>query len=94
MWLASLPSSRGTIRSAPSKIRLSWVTSKIEHLTQYLESCPDLRVGDPEVAARAFIGTLIHYVLIEEVLHGRDLLPMDRDRLINNLVDLIVVPSS
>lgn len=66
----------------------------IEHLTQYLEECPDLKVADPEVAARAFIGTLIHYVLIGEVLHGRDLLPMDRVRLINNLVDLIVVPSS
>ncbi len=62
----------------------------IDNLTQYLESCPDLQIDDPEVAARAFIGTLIHYLLIGEVLQGRDLLPMDRDLLINNLIDLII----
>jgi hypothetical protein len=43
------------MRSATSKIRLSWVTSKI----------------------------------VQEMMHGKDILPLENERLVNTLTDLI-----
>ncbi|MBD1863109.1 MULTISPECIES: TetR/AcrR family transcriptional regulator [Trichocoleus] len=66
----------------------------IELLTQYLASRPELRLPDPEVAARAFIGTIVHYVILKDLLHSGDLVPMERDRLLDNLLHLIIRPAS
>ncbi len=49
----------------------------------------DLKLRDPEATARIFIGALVHYMIVQEMLHGADLLPMERDRLIDSLIDLI-----
>jgi TetR/AcrR family transcriptional regulator, regulator of autoinduction and epiphytic fitness len=59
-------------------------------LRQYLETCPQLKLTDPEATARIFIGAIVHYLIIQEMLHGKDIVPMERDRLIDNLVDAIV----
>ena len=32
----------------------------------------------------------MHYVIVQEVLHGQDILPMDHDRFVDGLIDLIV----
>jgi AcrR family transcriptional regulator len=65
----------------------------IEALSQYLASHPKLRLPDPEVASRTFIGALVHYIILQEMLHGEDILPLERDRLIDSLVDLITAKS-
>lgn len=62
-------------------------------LRQYLTSCSQLNLSDPEATARIFIGTLVHYLIVQEMLHGKDIVPMERDRLIENLVNLIVANS-
>lgn len=62
----------------------------LDLLTRYLASHPELHFPDPEVAARAFIGTLIHFVLLGQLLHGGDIVPMERERLLNHLLDLII----
>jgi TetR/AcrR family transcriptional regulator, regulator of autoinduction and epiphytic fitness len=62
----------------------------LDFLTQYLESHPRLQIAAPEVAARAFIGTLIHFVLLRDVLQSGDIVPMDRDCLVNSLLALII----
>jgi TetR/AcrR family transcriptional regulator, regulator of autoinduction and epiphytic fitness len=62
-------------------------------LQQYFASCPQLNASDPEVAARIFVGTLIHFLIVQEMLHGKDILPMERDRLIDGLVALLVKSS-
>jgi AcrR family transcriptional regulator len=59
-------------------------------MTAYLSSHPNLQFPDPEVAARAFIGTLIHFVLIDRVLQGGSILPMERKRLLTHLLKLII----
>ncbi len=64
----------------------------LEMLTHYLATCPQLALADPEVAARAFIGAMIHFVLMEEVLHSGDLVPIERDRLLDSLVNLVTRP--
>jgi TetR/AcrR family transcriptional regulator, regulator of autoinduction and epiphytic fitness len=57
---------------------------------QYLNSCEQLKLVDPEVTARIFIGAIVHFLIVQEMLHGRDIVPMARDRLINNLLDVIL----
>jgi AcrR family transcriptional regulator len=61
----------------------------LEDLCQFLISRPELNLPDPEVAARVLVGTLLHFILIEEILHGNDILPMEQERLINNLISLL-----
>ncbi|AFY45906.1 TetR/AcrR family transcriptional regulator [Nostoc sp. PCC 7107] len=62
----------------------------LQAMTHYLGSHPELELPDPEVAARAFMGTLIHFVLLRDVLHSGDIVPIERDRLVDQLVKLII----
>lgn len=62
----------------------------LDCLTKYFSSHPKLQIADPEVTARAFVGTLIHFVMLRDVLHGGDIVPMDRDRLLDSLLKLII----
>lgn len=62
----------------------------IENLVGYLKTRPELRLRDPEAAARVFVGTLVYFIIVQEVLHGKRLLPMKRERLVGNLVSLLV----
>ena len=59
-------------------------------LTQYLESHPELKIRDPEATARIITGAMVHYIMVEELLHCKDILPLESDRLIDSLVDLLV----
>jgi AcrR family transcriptional regulator len=60
-----------------------------EALSQYLASRSELKLPDPEATARIVIGTLVHYLIIQEMLYSGDILPMERDRLIDSLIWLI-----
>jgi TetR/AcrR family transcriptional regulator, regulator of autoinduction and epiphytic fitness len=55
----------------------------IEILSQYLATKPDF--PDPEAGARVIFGSLVYSVIVKEMLCGNDVLPMDRDRLIDAL---------
>lgn len=66
----------------------------LAQLTAYLASQPQLHIKDPEATARIFIGAVIHYSMVQELLNGKELLPLERDRLVNSLVDLIIPPES
>lgn len=60
-------------------------------LRQYFENCPHLKLADPEATARIFMGSLVHFVIIQEMLHGKDIMPMEKERLIDNLIEAIVL---
>jgi hypothetical protein len=62
----------------------------IKILTQYLEEHPELKISDPEATARIFVGSLIHYILTQEMFYGKEIMPMSEDRLVDSLIDLIV----
>ena len=49
----------------------------------------ELRIKDPEVAARIFVGTMVHFIIVQKVLHGEDIVPMESDRLIDGLIDCL-----
>ena len=58
-------------------------------LCQYLTDCPHLKLADPEATARVFVGALVHFLIVQEMLHGKDILVMERDRFVNNLIAII-----
>ncbi len=57
---------------------------------QYFTNCPHLKLSDSEATARIFIGSLVHFIIVQEMLHGEDIVPMERDRIIKCLIDMIV----
>jgi TetR/AcrR family transcriptional regulator, regulator of autoinduction and epiphytic fitness len=61
--------------------------SKLRH---YFTNCPQLELADPEATARIFVGSIVHFIIVQEMLHGKDIVPMERDRLVNSLINLIV----
>ena len=62
----------------------------IEKMSYLFAHHPDLNVADPEITARFFIGNMVHYAIVQEILNGRDILPMERDRFVTGSIDLIV----
>ena len=66
----------------------------IDRLTQYLASHPELKLPDAEATARIFIGSLVYFQLTQHMMHGKDIIPMERDRLIDGLLHLILGPQS
>ncbi|NEQ46980.1 MAG: TetR/AcrR family transcriptional regulator [Leptolyngbya sp. SIOISBB] len=61
----------------------------LEQLTLYLSSQPQLKLSDPAVTARVFSGALVHYLIVQKLLHGDEVLPLERDRMVDGLVNLI-----
>lgn len=61
----------------------------LERLTELFANHPDSNATDPEVSARMFAGSIMHYMITQEILHGRDIVPMERDRFIDGLVDVL-----
>lgn len=61
----------------------------VEVMTQYVRSRPELQLADPATTTRVFLGTLVHFAIVEYMLQAGEILPMDRQRLVTCLVDLI-----
>ena len=61
----------------------------IEILTKYFKSHPELNLPDEEATVRIFMGSLIYYIMLQELLHGKDIIPLERDRLVDTLTHLI-----
>ncbi|NWF57927.1 MAG: TetR/AcrR family transcriptional regulator [Fischerella sp.] len=62
----------------------------LETLTQYIASHPELKIADPEAIARILVGSLVHFHITQDVLHGKDIVPMESDRIIDALMNMIV----
>lgn len=59
----------------------------IEILNRYLAR--ELNLRDPEATVRVIVGTLVYHIILQELMHGKDILPMERDRLVDTLVHLV-----
>ena len=62
----------------------------IQILSQFLATHPQVHVAHPEIAARVFMGTLVHHIINQKILHGQEVVEIDQERLITGLVALIV----
>ncbi|MEM8674205.1 MAG: TetR/AcrR family transcriptional regulator [Cyanobacteria bacterium P01_G01_bin.67] len=61
----------------------------IETLTKYFTSHPELKLADPEATVRVMMGTLIYFIMLQEMLHGNEIVPLASDRLISTLTEMI-----
>ncbi len=62
----------------------------IDILTRYLTECPELEIKDTEATARIFIGSLIHYLILQVMFHSKEIIPMSEVRIVDRLIELIV----
>lgn len=62
----------------------------LERLSFYLASQPQLQLPDPMVTARVFVGSIVHYLITQKILYGDEILPLESDRMIDGLINLIM----
>ncbi|MEH2387423.1 MAG: TetR/AcrR family transcriptional regulator [Nostoc sp.] len=62
-------------------------------LSQYFASHPELGIIDPEAMAQIFFGSLVSYVIVQEVLYGKELMFLSRDRLLDSLMNVVMSQS-
>ncbi|MFB2838259.1 TetR/AcrR family transcriptional regulator [Floridanema evergladense] len=60
------------------------------NLSAYFQSHPELNISDPEATTRIFIGTIVGFILSQEVLQGKHTMPMEKERLIKSLIRCIL----
>ncbi len=68
----------------------NFVKPAINILANYLKSHHQLNISDEEATARIFIGTLVHYVILQNLLYGNEIVPLKPKCLVNTLTGLIV----
>lgn len=59
-------------------------------LSQYFASHPELGITDPEAMAHIFVGSLVSYVIVQELLYGKELMLLSRDRLLDSLMNAVM----
>lgn len=64
----------------------------IDRLAALLKSHPQFEFEDPEAIARIVIGSIVHYKLMQDIMHGQDVVPFESKRLVSALVDLVCGP--
>jgi TetR/AcrR family transcriptional regulator of autoinduction and epiphytic fitness len=58
-------------------------------LADYFATRSELKIADPEATARVMVGALVHFMIAQEMMHGKDIVPLEHDRLVTSLVTLI-----
>jgi AcrR family transcriptional regulator len=58
-------------------------------VSDYFRSRPELGFTDPEAIAHIFVGSLVSHVIAQEIFYGRETAPLERERLIDSLLDLM-----
>ena len=64
----------------------------IDRLTRLFEQHPQFEFEDPEAIARIVIGSIVHYKLMQDILHGQEIMPFDVERIVSSLLDLTCGP--
>lgn len=59
-------------------------------LSQYFISRPELGIIDPEATAQIFFGSLVGYMMVQEMLYGKEMMPLSQERILDSLMDLIL----
>lgn len=58
-------------------------------IVQYIKKQNDYKIADPEAFARVFIGAIVNHCQQQYILHGRELLPFDSNRLLDELISIL-----
>jgi AcrR family transcriptional regulator len=58
-------------------------------LGHYFATHPDLYAPHPEASARIFVGALVSHVMMQKILHGQAIVPIQQELIIDSLVDMM-----
>ncbi|MEO0948000.1 MAG: TetR/AcrR family transcriptional regulator [Cyanobacteria bacterium J06641_5] len=74
-----------------AKIFLSNISKPaIETLARYFRAHPELEFEDSKAAATIFCGSLIYFVFNQEILHGKEAMPLSAEAIVDNLIALVL----
>jgi AcrR family transcriptional regulator len=72
----------------------SVIKPAMKSLCDYFEANSELHLDDPEAIARIYCGALVNYVIMQEILLGKEEIPFEMDRLVNMLVKVVLDQSN
>lgn len=62
----------------------------IATLGTYLDAHPELNILDSEATVRIIIGSLVNFMMTQEMMYGKDIIPMERSRMVDGLMHHIL----
>jgi AcrR family transcriptional regulator len=62
-------------------------------LTEYFDSLPELNLGDAEYMAHIFMGSLVSFIVVQEIMHTQEIVLMSSEQLVSNLIGLFLSKS-
>ncbi|MEO1146683.1 MAG: TetR/AcrR family transcriptional regulator [Cyanobacteria bacterium J06638_22] len=65
----------------------------LERFSTFLAAYPCFSPSDPLVAARIFSGAIVHYLIVQYILHGEDVMPLEHERMVDGLIETMISPS-
>ena len=63
-------------------------------MTDFFRHHPELGFDDAEAIAHIFIGSLVSFVMAQEIFYGKESSPLPRDRLVESLLSVLLSPRS
>ena len=62
----------------------------LELMQAYLEEHPEFSFADSQAIAQIILGSVIYMCLTQYILHGRDIMPLSKERYIETMVGLML----
>lgn len=59
-------------------------------LADYFRHHPELKIRDPDAIAQIFFGSMASWVILQKMLHGEATMDLSRDRVVEQLIELIL----
>jgi len=61
----------------------------LEKLAYFLTTHPQIKCNDPQMSATMIMGSLIYYIMTQKILQAEEILPLQQERYLDHLVNLI-----
>jgi TetR/AcrR family transcriptional regulator, regulator of autoinduction and epiphytic fitness len=62
------------------------MTLTIEFVGEYLNRHPELNIPDTEATVRMVIGSMVNFMMTQEMFYGKETMPMESDRMVDCLM--------
>jgi AcrR family transcriptional regulator len=59
-------------------------------LCDFFRAHPELNIVDPEATAHVFLGSLVSFLISQEILYGKQIMPLAPEQLIDTLVPMVL----
>lgn len=64
----------------------------LELMQRYFDDHPEFGITDSQPIAQIVIGAVVHMMLTQYILHGRDIMPLSKEGLIETFTSLLATP--